>query len=94
MSKNTKALERALLDAGWKKAKVWWTPIGMAMEMCGHSGGYMAVGGVDADEDYSDEDYEPIGITFEDAMRNVAVIKQLIAMKPTPSRARARRRRK
>lgn len=34
-------LRKALEGAGHTRVRVWWEPIGPALEMCGHSGGYM-----------------------------------------------------
>ena len=54
-------LRRKLERLGHRKFKLWWEPIGPALEMCGHSGGYMFV----------DEDGQqwPLGISLDEAMR-------------------------
>ena len=65
-SRNAWKLRRALEALGHTRVVVWWEPIGPALEMCGHSGGYFF---------RSAQKYGPIpfGITFREASEAVHV---------------------
>ncbi len=54
-----------LVAPGFSDFTLWWEPIGPALEMCGHSGGYM----------YQDKDgkLEPFGATIEQALKHADV---------------------
>lgn len=56
-------LKAALEAEGYTNVKVWWEHIGPAMEMCGHSGGYV----FNSDQ----EDQIPIGLSYGEARRAV-----------------------
>ena len=44
---------------GFRKVTLWWEPIGPALEMCGHSGGYiMAI----------DHEITPLGLSLDEAL--------------------------
>lgn len=60
-----------LVSLGFRKFKLWWEPIGPALEMCGHSGGYML-------ED-SDGKYWPLGICLDDALRGAETHARYVA---------------
>ena len=49
-----------LASLGFHKVALWWEPIGPALEMCGHSGGYMAD---------IDGDMVPLGLDLKSALR-------------------------
>lgn len=53
-----KKLRLQMEDAGYKNVKVWWEPLGMAMEMCGPSGGWMSE---------STSGIWPLGLSFAEA---------------------------
>lgn len=57
-TKRAKALRLKLEAVGYTQVRVWWEPIGMAMEMCGPSGGWMAE---------SDQGLWPLGLSFYEA---------------------------
>jgi hypothetical protein len=51
-----------LASLGFRKVTLWWEPIGPALEMCGHSGGYMAD---------IDGYMVPLGLDLKSAIRGV-----------------------
>jgi hypothetical protein len=63
MSPKLKKLKAAIEAAGYTEVKVWWEPMGIALEMCGHSGGYIFE---------SEEEAEiPLGLSFAEALENL-----------------------
>jgi hypothetical protein len=61
--KRTEKIRIRLEAMGHTKVKVWWEPIGPALEMCGNSGGYM----------YQSEErgLDWLGLSFAEAERNL-----------------------
>ena len=61
-SPRARRLRSELERLGHTRVVVWWEPIGPALEMCGHSGGYMF---------RSSQEYGPIplGLSLAEAMR-------------------------
>lgn len=66
MSPKLKKLKAALEANGYTEVKIWWEPMGIALEMCGNSGGYVF--------DSEQEDQVPIGLSFDEAMKAVKEI--------------------
>lgn len=52
-----------LLVLGHTHVRVWWEPIGPALEMCGYSGGFF----------FSSDEYSttPIGLSLDEALSNL-----------------------
>lgn len=61
-----------LLSFGFRRFTLWWEPIAPALEMCGHSGGYMAV---------IDDSIVPLGICLRDALRGAEVHANYMSLK-------------
>lgn len=59
-----------LVFLGFSDFTLWWEPIGPALEMCGHSGGYMM-------QD-SDGSIEPMGTTIEQALNHADVHRRYV----------------
>jgi hypothetical protein len=59
----TRKLIAALEAAGHTEVRVRWEPIGPAMEMCGHSGGYFFKS--------KQRREEPLGTSLREALANV-----------------------
>jgi hypothetical protein len=66
VSPKAKKLKAALESNGYTNVKVWWEPMGIALEMCGNSGGYIF--------DSEEESEVPIGLSFDEAMKAVTEI--------------------
>ena len=65
-SPKAKKIKLALEKIGHTNVLVWWENIGMAVEMCGHSGGYMFI----SDQlDY--EMFEALGLSFDEAIDTI-----------------------
>lgn len=50
-----------LASLGFRKFTLWWEPIGPALEMCGHSGGYML-------EEHPGRETTPLGLSLDEAL--------------------------
>lgn len=62
-SPNQKKIKKALEDLGHTNVEVWWEPLGAAIEMSGHDGGFFF---------HSDqEELEPLGYSFNEAMEYI-----------------------
>lgn len=59
MSRNEKRIRDKCTELGIEVESLRWEPIGMAMEMCGHSGGWIL------------NDFDPVGLSTEEALANL-----------------------
>jgi hypothetical protein len=64
-----------LASLGFIKVQLWWEPIGPALEMCGHSGGYMAL---------IDGRIEPLGLSLDEALRHADTHAEYVAAMRSP----------
>lgn len=64
-SAKARKLLQALEAMGHRSVRVWWQPLGMAMEMCGPSGGWFC------QSDMTHFQPEPLGYSFGAAMHAV-----------------------
>lgn len=58
---NTRKLWDRLEKLGFRKFKLRWEPIGPALEMCGHSGGYIMT--------ERDDEITPLGLSLREALQ-------------------------
>lgn len=65
MSAKARRLVRELEAMGHQNVRVWWERIGMAMEMCGPSGGWFC------ESDMTHYQPEPLGLNFDAALHAV-----------------------
>lgn len=64
-SRNARILRRELEAMGHRNVRVWWERIGIAMEMCGPSGGWFC------ESDMTHYQPEPLGLNFDSALHAV-----------------------
>jgi hypothetical protein len=64
-TRRTRHIEAALYRLGHTNVRVWWEPMGPALEMCGHSGGFMFT----SSEQTSGQ--VPLGHSLDEALDNV-----------------------
>ena len=62
VSAKTSRLVRELEAMGHRNVRVWWERLGMAMEMCGPSGGWFC------ESDMTHYQPEPLGLNFDAAL--------------------------
>lgn len=67
-SRKARVLYDALVKSGHTKIRIWWEPIGPALEMCGHSGGYMFESNEAQRNGVSPV---PIGLSLDEALDSV-----------------------
>lgn len=65
LSQRQRRLVRELEAMGHRNARVWWERLGMAMEMCGPSGGWFC------ESDMTHYQPEPLGLSFDAALHAV-----------------------
>ena len=65
LSPKARKLAQELEAMGHRNVRVWWERIGMAMEMCGPSGGWFC------ESDMTHYQPEPLGLSFDDALHAV-----------------------
>ena len=65
LSPKARRLAQELEAMGHRNVRVWWEPIGVAMEMCGPSGGWWC------ESDMTHYRPEPLGLSFCAAMHAV-----------------------
>lgn len=65
LSPKERKIAHALETMGHRNVRVWWEPIGVAMEMCGPSGGWWC------ESDMTHYRPEPLGLSFCAAMHAV-----------------------
>lgn len=65
LSPKARKIAHALETMGHRNVRVWWEPIGVAMEMCGPSGGWWC------ESDMTHYRPEPLGLSFCAAMHAV-----------------------
>jgi len=62
-SRRSRLLWDKLVDLGFERFTIEWVPMGPALEMCGHSGGYVMV-------ELPGCEVTPLGLSLDEALRN------------------------